>query len=198
MTREVPVKGRINAKTRDRKKEIVFSMKSRLEFLNGFSARKDERKRKGNLKNLKKERKAKREEQSSFKHHVQSEYTKAVDAVVHNLATSEVLDANEIVGSIEEKQTFYPAVDEFGDVSIEVTCLESPQFIAPIAYVAGTKKIKTPVETKGKKVRKAVIFNPKKKKEKTKQSNSSGKGLKRVKNTVKPKKKKHTVHSRSK
>jgi hypothetical protein len=114
---------------------VVFDMKSRSEFLGGFSKRKAERRKKGNLINLKKELKRKREEQTMFRQHIQTEYQKAVDATIHNYG-----DAKQVSQSIvnqgpaieEERLEFYPKYkdikDPFGDVSVQISSLESPQF----------------------------------------------------------------------
>lgn len=131
--------GRVNqVKSFKKKKEpLVFDMKSRSEFLGGFSKRKAERKKKGNLKNLKKELKRKKEEQTMFKQHVQTEYQKAVDATVHNFGKNEELIAEKdslvTTDVLEERVDFYPkdmkaSQDPFGDVSIQISSMESPQF----------------------------------------------------------------------
>ena len=116
-----------------RKEAIVFDIKSRTEFLGGFSKRKAERKKKGNLKNLKKELKRKKDEQSSFQRHIQTEYQKAVSAARHNMGedkTNNVVTEDQVV--IEERVDYYPqdksVEDPFGDVSIQISALESPQF----------------------------------------------------------------------
>ena len=121
---------------RKKKKEaLVFDMKSRSEFLGGFSKRKAERRKKGNLINLKKEQKRKREEQTMFKQHIQTEYQKAIDAAKHNFG-NDVKEVTESIGdlenTIEERMDFYPkdlnTKDPFGDVSVQISSFESPQF----------------------------------------------------------------------
>lgn len=193
------------------KSQIVFSTKDRMEFLNGFSARKDERKRKGNLKNLKKERQAKREEQTLFKQHVNTEYTRARDAVVHNLTITRGDDQETVVAlgdtvqsNLDESRVFYPSTvaDEFGDVSVQVTCLESPQFAIEAILSSDKGAVKPKDENRAsnratdkKKIKKATIFNPKRRRKETRKPKESG--LKRVKKTVKAKKSKKHSHSRT-
>ena len=113
-----------------RESEIKFSVKSRFEYLEGFQKRKEDRRKKGNLINLKKEQRRKREEASSYKQHVQTEYQKAVDAIRHNQGPCSTASQSE--GTVlESAVTFYPAVenlDPFGEVSVQISSLESPHF----------------------------------------------------------------------
>jgi hypothetical protein len=125
----LPGKGKSFRKDR-KETEIKFSVKRRFEFLGGFQKRKEERRKKGNLINLKKEQKRKKDEATSYKQHVQAEYQKAVDAIVHNQGaiTSVTPTAAEV---LETAVTFYPAIesiDPFGEVSVQVSSLESPEF----------------------------------------------------------------------
>lgn len=113
-----------------RKEAITFNVQSRFEFLNGFSKRKAERKKKGNLINLKKEQQRKRDETNQYKHHVQKEYQKTIAAAKHNYGAEEVVATVEQIPVVEEHTVFYPNAgsDPFGDVSIQISSLESHQF----------------------------------------------------------------------
>lgn len=203
---------------KDRKStEIKFDVRGRFEFLNGFEKRKEERRKKGNLINLKKMQKRKREEQSSYKQHVQSEYQKAVDAIRHNSKTGKDLpeqpQEESPVNVIEESTVFYSkhddAFDPFGDVSVKVSSLESPDFTRmgsqevnpldenadpsratpkPVTYIKSTKKA-TPTFAKLKKLTKSSQFLQNKKKR-----DKAYAGNKRVKSTKKSGCKKKKVH----
>ena len=198
---------------REPRKELKFDVRGRFEFLNGFQKRKEERKKKGNLKNLKKEQKRKREEASSYRNHIQSEYDRTISAVRHNYhGDDQPVDAEETsTNVIAEETVYYPPqeADPFGEVCIHITSLESPQFVKaadlaqqeddgeegaekkpsgpkPVAGAAGKTNKKTPTFVKFKQLTKSSQFLLKRKKtERTKKMS----GLKRVKSTTKPSKK---------
>lgn len=184
-----------------RKTQIVFSMKSRLDYLNGFSARKDERKKKGNLVNLKKERQAKREQQNMYRQHVQTEYSRAASAVAHNSKTpivTEQSSRDSVATPSADESKYYPALDEFGNVCIQITSLESPQYslekvsaTLPIPPPATDPKKSKEAASKSKAaVWKAKRSGGKKKDRRTSKKPEKNGGLKRVKGIVKPKSKK--------
>lgn len=117
-----------------KKEAILFDVKGRFEFLNGFSKRKAERRQKGNLINLKKEQKRKREEQNLFKQHLHAEYEKTLEAVRHNTGRNTEVDTNPQSSPetpvIESRVEYFPSADKdpFGDVSVQITALESPEY----------------------------------------------------------------------
>lgn len=116
-----------------KKEAIMFDVKGRFEFLNGFSKRKAERRQKGNLINMKKEQKRKREEQNLFKQHLHTEYEKTLEAVRHNTGRNSELETNaENIQTpiIEDHVEYFPSADKdpFGDVSVQITALESPEY----------------------------------------------------------------------
>ncbi len=123
--------------TRKPNPELKFSTKSRFEYLRGFSARKEERRRKGNKVNLRKQLQERKEEKSSYRTHIQEEYKKAVDAVTHNSRVGHTtLPLEEMVATetscIDESVTHFEQNDNsdpFGNVSVHVTSLESPNFV---------------------------------------------------------------------
>jgi hypothetical protein len=196
-----------------RKEAIVFDIKSRCEFLGGFSKRKAERKKKGNLKNLKKELKRKKDEQNSYKHHIRTEYQKAVSAARHNMGVDgqekNTVTEDQVV--IEERVDFYPQdksiEDPFGDVSIQISALESPQFTTlnralpserpvdstkPVAIstpVANASKKKIPTYAKFKQMSKSSqVFQ----KRKDKRRENKRKPHDKTKKKTKKKQKKHS------
>ena len=113
----------------------------------------EERKKKGNLINLKKEIKRKKDEQSSFQRHIQSEYQKAVTAARHNMGESEkeVGPISDDQTVIEERVDYYPQNetndDPFGDVSIQISALESPQFTTINRALPTESPVTTPATT---------------------------------------------------
>ena len=125
-----PATKRSVAFKKGRKEAITFDVKGRFEFLNGFSKRKAERKKKGNLINLKKEQRRKREEANQYKQHIQSEYEKVIDAVRHNYGQPEPDAPETRIPVVEEQTMFFPkgTTDPFGDVSVQISSLESHNF----------------------------------------------------------------------
>jgi hypothetical protein len=114
-----------------KREAIMFDVKSRFEFLAGFSKRKAERRTKGNLINLKKELRRKKEESTLFKEKLNAEYQKTVEAVRHNYGTEHVASTQEeSTPVIEERLEYFPLLDTdpFGDVSVQISALESPEF----------------------------------------------------------------------
>lgn len=183
-----------------KKEAIVFDVKKRFEYLNGFSKRKAERKIRGNRTNMKKELKMKKIELDTYKRHVQKEFEKAQHAVRHNYGEAE--NSEEVAQDknvIEDQTHFYPGQvsDPFGDVSIQITSLESPEFISVMdssrAELLGSTKSpaappkkKTPTFAKFKHMTKSRKFIDNHRAQKSKKSSQ---GLKKVKATVKKTKK---------
>lgn len=129
--------------------EISFDTKSRFEYLRGFSARKDLRKKKGNLKNLKKQLQQRKDEQNVFRSHVQDEYKKALHAVEHNIkiGQSPVSSVPEVAEQPIEAEMVATVThfqqddieDPFGNVSVQVVPIESPDY----ARVSGMQALDT-------------------------------------------------------
>jgi len=182
-----------------KKEALVFDVKKRFEYLNGFSKRKAERKIRGNRKNMKKEILRKKSELETYKNHVQKEFEKAQVAVRHNYGITDDIEDPEESNIIEQQTQYYPVeetADPFGEVSIQITSLESPEFITmrPSAVEQATKdnkcgseppKKRTPTFAKFKHMAKSSKFTNRHKKQKDDKS----KGPKKVKATVKKTKK---------
>ena len=148
-----------------KREAIMFDVKSRFEFLSGFSKRKAERRTKGNLINLKKELRRKKEETSLFKEKLNAEYQKTVEAVRHNYGTDNVASTvEESTPVIEERVEYFPLLDTdpFGDVSVQISALESPEFASmsralPVAREPTDKPEDTPAVKKVESAKKPVI-----------------------------------------
>jgi hypothetical protein len=148
------------------KAPVVFDFKSRSEFLNGFSKRKAQRRKKGNLINLQKEQKRKRDEQTMFQKHIQNEYQKTIDAVKTNYGENRSEFSVNHNPQVEQATIFYPQgtqSDPFGDVSIQVSTLESPQFtlvnrILVVSNTVDSNREVTVTHTNGEKMKKIPKF----------------------------------------
>jgi len=119
--------------------EVKFSTKDRSTFLNGFSTRKLERKSKGHLKTKKKLIQEKHREKQQFTSHIQKEYEKAHKSVLANMKQGSIEEGvNEAVQNqlptIEDETKYFTkekvsAIDDgFGDVVVQISSLESPEF----------------------------------------------------------------------
>lgn len=200
-------KDRIPFRKAIKKQPIVFDVKKRFEYLNGFSKRKAERKLRGNRSNMKKELQSKKKELDTYKRHVQKEFERAQEAVRHNYGIDQLDNAEsapkEGTNVIEQETHFYPgehAADPFGEVSIQITSLESPEFmtVSPSTVEKATEekgkkaldppafKKKLPTFAKFKHMTKSRKFVDKKKQ---RGSKAKSQGLKKVKSTVKKTKK---------
>ena len=193
-----------NKRKQKKPNEIKFSTKSRFEYLEGFSKRKQERQKKGNLKNLKKQIKEKREEQNLYKQHIQTEYQRSLDASKHNYNLNRTEEepvaeptTPEITDIIQEESVYFPTSqndDVFGEVTVHVTSLESPEYSTLTRVVNETMseapKKAMPTQAKLNTVKKSV--QKRKKHTNFKRPDKSAKkkvnGLKRVK-SAKPTKK---------
>ncbi len=117
--------------------EIKFSVSDRFEFLNGFTKRKNERKRKGHKKAIEKVKEEKRIERENRKSVIEAEYRKALDAARANYGqsnedTTGQAEKAEVITSVKESETFFPGDDEFGEVNVQIMPLEAPQFSANV------------------------------------------------------------------
>jgi hypothetical protein len=115
--------------------EIRFSTKERSTFLNGFSTRKLERKSKGHLKTKKKLIQEKHNEKRQFTSHIQKEYEKAQKSAIANIGKIDDGIEDGVLPTLEDETMYFSresssaiADDGFGDVVVQISSLESPEF----------------------------------------------------------------------
>ena len=117
---------------KENKSELKFSKKSRLDFLQGFSQRKKERQTKGHLKAKRKLMEERQKDRQNIRSQINKEYTKAQESALKNMGHSvETVSTQSVV--LEDRVVYYEKdstkdMDGFGDVHVQVTSLESPEF----------------------------------------------------------------------
>jgi hypothetical protein len=117
---------------KDNKSEVKFSKKSRLDFLQGFSQRKKERQTKGHLKAKRKLMEEKHKDRQTIRSQINKEFTRAQESALKNIGHAvEPVSTQSVV--LEDRVVYYEKdsskqTDGFGDVHVQVTSLESPEF----------------------------------------------------------------------
>ena len=120
---------------KDKKVELKFSTKARREFLHGFSQRKKERQTKGHLKAKKKLMEEKQKDRQNIRSHINKEFHKAQESALINMRKESVGSIIQVKPTVLEDRVLYyerdsacDADDGFGDVHVQVSSLESPEF----------------------------------------------------------------------
>lgn len=132
MTGKFPREEKVVFRREKKKFEVKFSIGKRIDFLENFSQRKTDRKRKFEKRAQAELAESKKVEKQTRKRMIEEDYKKAVEAAranYHIEGRSEGVSVAEGGTGIEEENIrFDETLDEFDNVNVHITPLESPQF----------------------------------------------------------------------